>query len=255
MSNKGANAGAHPTRPSTSVSSSVSGGTSGATPRHSLLPSPDTSTMIIDDLAYDSGSDDEMSIEAKRVLRRKKLEREKLQKLGKLIPIETQNEPEIIKLAESQSEAYALPMRPKVEVSNLTELLDRPSVRSSILTNVTESELEARRQSIISEECRRRKSKAVGFGLVEETQFAKLPQENEELIQSSSESRAGTSGLNRSPPNRSPPVRRRSTRSSSELPGENTGERSSEEDTSLAESFTALANALLDEKKKSPKNR
>ena len=111
--------------------------------------------------------------------------------------------------------------------------------------------------SIISEECRRRKSKAVGFGLVEETQFAKLPQENEELIQSSSESRAGTSGLNRSPPNRSPPVRRRSTQSSSVLPGENTGERSSEEDTSLAESFTALANALLEEheKKKSPKNR
>ena len=109
--------------------------------------------------------------------------------------------------------------------------------------------------SIISEECRRRKSKAVGFGLVEETQFAKLPQENEELIQSSSESRAGTSGLNRSPPNRSPPGRRRSTRSSSVLPGENTGGRSSEEDTSLAESFTALANALLDEKKKSPKNR
>ena len=85
MSNKGANAGANPTRPSTSVSSSVSGGTSGATPRHSLLPSPDTSTMIIDDLAYDSGSDDEMSIEAKRVLRRKKLEREKLQKLGTFI--------------------------------------------------------------------------------------------------------------------------------------------------------------------------
>jgi len=83
MSNRGENTGATPTRPSTSVSSSVSGGTSGAIARQSLLPSPDTSTMIIDDLAYDSGSDDEMSIEAKRVLRRKKLEREKLQKLGR----------------------------------------------------------------------------------------------------------------------------------------------------------------------------
>jgi len=82
MSNRDDNTGATPTRPSTSVSSSVSGRTSGATARQSLLPSPDTSTMIIDDLAYDSGSDDEMSIEAKRVLRRKKLEREKLQKLG-----------------------------------------------------------------------------------------------------------------------------------------------------------------------------
>ena len=78
MSQKDANGGANPTRQSTSASSSMSG----ATPRHSLLPSPDTSALIIDDLAYDSGSDDEMSIEAKRVLRRKKLEREKLQKLG-----------------------------------------------------------------------------------------------------------------------------------------------------------------------------
>ena len=81
MSNKDANGGATPTRQSTSVQS-ASSSMSGATPRHSLLPSPDTSAMIIDDLAYDSGSDDEMSIEAKRVLRRKKLEREKLQKLG-----------------------------------------------------------------------------------------------------------------------------------------------------------------------------
>ena len=84
MSNKDANVGATPTRQSTSVQS-ASSSMSGATPRHSLLPSPDTSAMIIDDLAYDSGSDDEMSIEAKRVLRRKKLEREKLQKLGMFI--------------------------------------------------------------------------------------------------------------------------------------------------------------------------
>ena len=85
MSNTDGNADGTPTRPSTSVSSSVSGGTPLPAPRQSLLPTPDTSTMIIDDLAYDSGSDDEMSIEAKRVLRRKKLEREKLQKLGRFI--------------------------------------------------------------------------------------------------------------------------------------------------------------------------
>ena len=85
MSNKDVNGGATPTRQSTSTSSSMSG----ATPRQSLLPSPNTSAMIIDDLAYDSGSDDEMSIEAKRVLRRKKLEREKLQKLGMFINLQS----------------------------------------------------------------------------------------------------------------------------------------------------------------------
>merc|ERR1719204_1863727 len=142
-------------------------------------------------------------------------------------------------------------MRPKEEVSNLTELSKRSSmIRSSILTHVTESEV-SRRQSIISEECRPRKSKVVGFGLVEETQFDKLPQENEEVIQQSASDsttgRAGPSGLSRSPPSR-----RRSTRSSSVLPDENTTERSSEEDTRLAESFTALRNALQDDKDKSP---
>ena len=103
-------------------------------------------------------------------------------------------------------------------------------------------------KSIISEECRRRRSKAVGFGLVEETQFAKLPQENEEVIQCASEGRAGTSRLNRSPSTRSPPGGRRSTRSSSVLPDETTGERSSEEDIGLVASFTALRNALQDDK-------
>ena len=85
MKNNGGND--TPTRSSMSASSSVSGSTTHATPRQSLLPSTDTSTIIIDDLAEDSGSDDEMSIEAKRVLRRKKLEREKLQKLGKFVNI------------------------------------------------------------------------------------------------------------------------------------------------------------------------
>ena len=69
-------------------------------------------------------------------------------KKGKLIPIETENEPEIIKLAESHSEAYALPMRPKEEVSNLTELSKRSSmIRSSILTHVTESEVSSRQRN------------------------------------------------------------------------------------------------------------
>ena len=97
-------------------------------------------------------------------------------------------------------------------------------------------------KSIISEECRPRKSKVVGFGLVEETQFDKLPQENDEVIQS---------GLGRSPPSHSPPGRRRSTRSSSILPDESTTERSSQEDTRIAESFTALRNALQDDENKS----
>ena len=89
--------------------------------------------------------------------------------------------------------------------------------------------------------------------MVEETQFDKLPQENEEIIQSASDTkasdltRAGPSGLNRSPPSH-----RRSTRSSTTIPDESSvlvAEKSSEENTRLAESFTALRNALQDEQK------
>jgi len=55
-------------------------GDSSRSHRESLLLSDEQ--YIVDYLGNSSGSDDEMSIEAKRVTRRKKLEREKLQKLG-----------------------------------------------------------------------------------------------------------------------------------------------------------------------------
>ena len=68
---------------------------------------------------------------------------------------------------------------------------------------------------------------------------------------------AGPSGLHRQPStgNRSPPSRRRSTQSSSRLPDDTSTalrsediRRPSQEDITLAESFTALRNALRDDK-------
>merc|ERR1719447_2535402 len=180
------------------ASQSTSFGTCTSLNPSSLLLSADTS--VIDNLATDSGTDDEMSIEAKRILRLKKLERDKLQKLGKLIPIDTENEADIIELATSNSEAYALPMRPKEEISNLTTLYNvdsRPSFVSSMRSSVLySSDAESSRPSIISEDFRSRKSKVVGFGLVEETQFDQLPNEYEPVIQSSLDiMKPGTSGL------------------------------------------------------------
>ena len=58
---------------------------------------------------------------------------------GKLIPIDTENETDSIELAASNSEAYALPMRPKEEISNLTTLYNvdsRPSFVSSMRSSV-----------------------------------------------------------------------------------------------------------------------
>ena len=71
-------------RPSTSV------GTCTSLNPSSLLLSTDAS--VIDYLGSDSGSDHEMSIEAKRITRKKKLEREKLQKLGNYHKICRRNE-------------------------------------------------------------------------------------------------------------------------------------------------------------------
>merc|ERR1711917_87350 len=236
------------------ASQSTSVGTCTSLNPSSLLLSADTS--VIDNLALDSGTDDEMSIEAKRILRLKKLEREKLQKLGKLIPIDTENEADIIELATSNSEAYALPMRPKEEISNLTTLYNvdsRPSFVSSMRSSVLySSDADSSRPSIISEDIRRpsiisddirsRKSKVVGFGLVEETQFDQLPNEYEPVIQSSVDiMKPGTSGLQSSSRNRG------SVTISSQNVSNVTKTRSDED--SLAESFTALKNALRDDKK------
>ena len=58
---------------------------------------------------------------------------------GKLIPIDTENETDSIELAASNSEAYALPMRPKEEISNLTTLYNvdsRPSFVNSMRSSV-----------------------------------------------------------------------------------------------------------------------
>jgi len=230
--------------PVNGASQSTSVGTCTSLNPSSLLLSADTS--VIDNLALDSGTDDEMSIEAKRILRLKKLEREKLQKLGKLIPIDTENEADIIELATSNSEAYALPMRPKEEISNLTTLYNvdsRPSFISSRRSSVLcSSDADSPRPSIISEDIRSRKSKVVGFGLVEETQFDQLPNEYEPVIQSSVDiMKPGTSGLQSSSRNRG------SVTISSQNVSNVTKTRSDED--SLAESFTALKNALRDNKK------
>merc|ERR1719356_823261 len=223
------------------ASQSTSVGTCTSLNPSSLLLSADTS--VIDNLALDSGTDDEMSIEAKRILRLKKLEREKLQKLGKLIPIDTENEADIIELATSNSEAYALPMRPKEEISNLTTLYNvdsRPSFVSSLRSSVAYSDTDSSRPSIISDEIRSRKSKVVGFGLVEETQFDQLPNEYEPVIQSSVDiMKPGTSGLQSSSRNRG------SVTILSQNVSNVTKTRSDED--SLAESFTALKNALRDD--------
>ena len=123
-------------------------------------------------------------------------------------------------------------------------------------------------KSIISDEIRSRKSKVVGFGLVEETQFDQLPNEYEPVIQSSVDiMKPGTSGLQSSSRNRGLGLQNVSRDSrpwsmdhglfeylmkgsvtiSSQNVSNVTKTRSDED--SLAESFTALKNALRDDKK------
>merc|ERR1719312_64817 len=232
--------------PINGASQSTSVGTCTSLNPSSLLLSADTS--VIENLAIDSGTDDEMSIDAKRILRLKKLEREKLQKLGKLIPIDTENETDSIELAASNSEAYALPMRPKEEISNLTTLYNvdsRPSFVSSMRSSVLySSDADSSRPSIISEDIRSRKSKVVGFGLVEETEFDQLPNEYEPVIQSSVDiMKPGISGIQSTAGQRN----RGSVTISSQNISKITKKRSDED--RLAESFTALKNALQDDKK------
>merc|ERR1712097_144379 len=54
--------------------------------------------IVIDNLGDSSGSEDDLGTEAKRILRKRKKEKEKLAKLGKLIPIGTDIDPDQISL-------------------------------------------------------------------------------------------------------------------------------------------------------------
>ena len=73
---------------SQSLSHSLDGSVTGDSPKSPGLPTHRESLLlpgeqyVVGYLGSSSGSDDEMSIEAKRITRRKKLEREKLQQLG-----------------------------------------------------------------------------------------------------------------------------------------------------------------------------
>ena len=97
-------------------------------------------------------------------------------------------------------------------------------------------------------DCRPRKSKAVGFGVVEETQFTQLLNENELLIQSESDMmKPGPPGIK---------SKRRSSKAVSAT--DNSQLRSNEstvtviqstDECILADSYTALKNALKDDKK------
>ena len=68
-------------------------------------------------MGNDSGSDDDLGAEAKRIRQKHLQERKKLKKLGTLIPIDT--EPDEIEAASSKSNAGALPLRAKHGQSKL----------------------------------------------------------------------------------------------------------------------------------------
>merc|ERR1711917_15843 len=64
---------------------------------------------------YEYEEEEELYLNKKvnAIIEDKKQERKKYEALGKLIPITTPNEPIIIKIAESRSQAFAIPLRPK----------------------------------------------------------------------------------------------------------------------------------------------
>merc|ERR1711970_1678727 len=64
-------------------------------------------------LEYEDDEELYLNKKVNEIIEDKKQERKKYEELGKLIPITTPNEPIIIKIAESRSQAFAIPLRPK----------------------------------------------------------------------------------------------------------------------------------------------
>ena len=91
--------------------------------------------------ALESDSDeDDLSNEAKRIMKKRKKEKEQLAKLGPLVPIDT----EAIEVAESQSRAMALPLREKVsEMSVLTTVNSKASSAGSTSIKTSEASIKS----------------------------------------------------------------------------------------------------------------
>merc|ERR1711970_145663 len=64
-------------------------------------------------LEYEDDEELYLNKKVNEIIEDKKQERKKYEELGKLIPITTPNEPIIIRIAESRSQAFAIPLRPK----------------------------------------------------------------------------------------------------------------------------------------------
>jgi len=112
------------------------------------------------ELDSDSGSDEGLSNEAKRIMKRRKKEQDRLKRLGSLVPIDTDTDLDNIRLAESSSTAAPIPPRPKrVEMSLQTITLSDVDI-----TGVASQDL--RRRSILFDPYAARVSKSVTFGTV-----------------------------------------------------------------------------------------
>ena len=77
---------------------------------NSSIPLYDYESTTTFDLGSDS-DEDELSNEAKRIMRKRKKEKENLAKLGKLVPIDTKTEENALEAAASTSRALPLPLR------------------------------------------------------------------------------------------------------------------------------------------------
>jgi len=131
--------------------------------------------IVVDDLGDSSGSDDDLGPEAKRILRKRKLEKQKLAKLGKLIPIETELDQDTISIAESISNAQPLPLRTKVAESNLTmadQSLPGSTTASNLLLVSSKASIPTSNSMLVDTVSRI--SKSVDFGIIEEKQFKQL---------------------------------------------------------------------------------
>jgi len=109
------------------------------------------------EMESDSGSDNDLSNEAKRIMKRRKKEKEQLERLGSLVPIDTDTEADILRIAESNSTATPIPPRPKrIEMSIQTISLSQEC-------NLDESDT---RTSNLNNPYGPRTSKSVAFGKV-----------------------------------------------------------------------------------------
>jgi len=134
-----------------------------------------------------SGSDDDLNLEARRIMRQRKKEKERLEKLGPMIPLVVNSDSDTALAEEGTSyvennfPAIALRVK-RAETELIPEIMISEIFKDDLMSHHSSADL-SRKSAFISTSRKPSRKSGVNFGLVEQLQF-----EDDESVSSTADS-------------------------------------------------------------------